>query len=264
MVYGSATASLAWSAAVLALGLLAGWLLNNLRQSRLRRARRSPFPIPTVPLTDVDPAFAVNELGPTLAAEVTFLGRGSLEVVGGTTDTEAWVLAVLAKGIQQFFEFGTCTGKTAYLVARNAPPNARIHTLTLGPDQLASYVNAAGDTRLSRKHALKESKFEAFLYTGTAVESKIHQLFGDSKEFDESPYLDACDLVFVDGSHAYSYVVSDSAKALRMVRPGGLVIWHDYNGEAEPGVFHAVNELARDHVIRHIAGTEMAVYRRGE
>ena len=46
------------------------------------------------------------------------------------------------------------------------------------------------------------------------VAGKVEQLFADSKTLDVSPWAGQCDLVFVDGSHAYSYVVSDSEKVL--------------------------------------------------
>ena len=71
-----------------------------------------------------------------------------------------------------------------------------------------------------------------------------------------------CDVVFVDGSHGYSYVVSDSGKALRMVRPGGLVLWHDYSPESA-GVFRALNELARRVPLTHIQGTTLVAFRNG-
>ena len=35
-------------------------------------------------------------------------------------------------------------------------------------------------------------------------------------------------LVFVDGCHAYDFVHQDTANALRYLRPGGLIVWHDY------------------------------------
>ena len=95
------------------------------------------------------------------------------------------------------------------------------------------------------------------------MEHKVEQLFGDSKELDTTPWAGQCDLVFVDGSHAYSYVMSDSAKALDLVRPGGLVLWHDYAGPLHsPGVYRALNELAQRLPIVRIAGTSLAAYRR--
>ena len=68
---------------------------------------------------------------------------------------------------------------------------------------------------------------------------------------------------FVDGSHAYSYVVSDSRKALRMCAPGGLILWHDYRGPRRArGVFRGLNELARDLPLVHVAGTSFVAYRK--
>ncbi len=65
----------------------------------------------------------------------------------------------------------------------------------------------------------------------------------------------------MDGSHAYSYVVSDSAKALRMVRPSGIVLWHDYS-HRNRGVYRALNELARTLPLVHLGGTSLVAYRR--
>jgi hypothetical protein len=68
--------------------------------------------------------------------------------------------------------------------------------------------------------------------------------------------------VFVDGSHAYSYVKSDSERALALVRPGGLVLWHDYSGPSHsPGVYQALNELAERLPLVRIEGTMLAAYR---
>jgi hypothetical protein len=55
--------------------------------------------------------------------------------------------------------------------------------------------------------------------------------------------------------------VSDTGKALTMVRPGGLVLWHDYSPEC-PGVFRALNELATQVPLVHIQGTTLVAFRR--
>jgi len=36
------------------------------------------------------------------------------------------------------------------------------------------------------------------------------------------------DLIFIDGSHYYEYVKSDTQNALGCLTAGGLVVWHDY------------------------------------
>jgi predicted O-methyltransferase YrrM len=236
-----------------------------LRQRNVRKQRNllGEWPVGRVKPEEVDPVFQPGPFGPTLDTEVAFVGRGPYLVDGGTSDAEAWVLAVLARRAKLMFEFGTCTGKTAYLWARNSPPDARVVTLTLAPDDVASYRQESSDDPSDVKFALRESSHTHFLYSGSAVAQKVQQLFGDSKTFDVSPWEGRCDLVFVDGSHAYSYVVSDSQKALRLVAPGGLVLWHDYAGPRHaPGVYRALNELVGHAPLMHIEGTTLVAYRR--
>jgi predicted O-methyltransferase YrrM len=160
------------------------------------------------------------------------------------------------------FEFGTCTGKTTYAWARNAPAGADVVTLTLAPTQAAAYTVEAGDDARDASRAIEETTHDRFYYTGTDVEGRVTQLFADSKQFDETPYLGRCDLIFIDGSHALSYVLSDSEKALRMCKPGGLILWHDYVGGRVPGVFQALNQLARKLPLINVAGTSLVAYRK--
>ena len=213
-----------------------------------------------VELHEFDPVFAPTPLGPGLATEVFFVGQ--VGVHGGTSDREAWVLSVLAKKARKMFEFGTCTGKTTYAWGRNSPADAKIVTLTLGPTQKKDYVVEGGDDERDSKRALKESSHESFYYSGTDVEPKITQLFIDSKHFDETPYAEQFDLIFVDGSHAYSYVISDSRKALRMCAPGGIVLWHDYSDRTTLDVLKGLNELSREVPLVQLAQTTLVAYRK--
>jgi hypothetical protein len=251
-------------AGVLLLLVLLGIVTREWLRLRARQRQRGLFrrwPIPRISLEQLDFRFRPDALGPTLGTEVAFVGRGTLRVPGGTSDAEAWILAVLAKDARVMFEFGTCTGKTAYLWARNQPTGGSVTTLTLPPERADQERGAAGDDPVAMAYAREESRFSRFLYSGTAAEERIVQLWGDSKEFNERGFAGQCDVVFVDGSHAYSYVVSDSAKALAMVRPGGLVLWHDYSPEC-PGVFQALNELARRLPLVHVEGTTLVAHRR--
>jgi hypothetical protein len=235
----------------------------KVRAERHQRGLLTRWPIRTVKLHEFDPVFTPGPYGPGVHTEVAFIGRGNLHVPGGTSDSEAWVLAVLAKNARALFEIGTATGKTAYLWARNAPPDAEIVTITLAPEQLAGYTREKGDRGKDVRTAHTETAFTRFLYTNTPAETRITQLFGDSKELDETPYAGRFDLVFVDGSHAYSYVKSDSRKALRMCAPGGIILWHDYRGSRRSGgVFRALNELARELPLAHLAGTAFVAYRK--
>jgi predicted O-methyltransferase YrrM len=247
----------------LALSIVLAARLLRQRAARKQRNLFGEWPIAPAAAETVDPVFRPGALGPTRSTEVAFIGRGPYLVDGGTSDAEAWMLAVLAKSARRMFEFGTCTGKTAYLWARNAPPGAQVITVTLAPEGIGEYRREAADDEQDVAFALRESSHTEFLYSGTPEQTRIEQLFADSKTLDISPWAASCDLVFVDGSHAYSYVVSDSAKALELVAPGGLVLWHDYAGPRHaPGVYRALNELAQRLPLVRLDGTTLVAYRR--
>jgi hypothetical protein len=137
-------------------------------------------------------------------------------------------------------------------------------TLTLPPDAHDQYAHDEGDSTLTRDIALEESYTRTFLYAGTAVESKCTQLYGDSKNLDVEPYRGRCDLIFVDGAHAYSYVTSDSRKAFEMLSPTGTIVWHDYKKRSgvPREVMRALDDIARTRPLRRLAGTHMVAYRR--
>lgn len=246
--------------------LTAAALAAVLRRVLIHRARRrqrnlfSRWPIASVPAGEIAPVLAAGPLGPGPQSEIVAIAN--YHVPGGISDVETWILGNLAKTAALIFEFGTATGKTTYLLARNAPADARVVTLTLARTAPHLYREESTDDPAAKRAALQESLSE-FTYAGTEAAAKITQLFGDSKAFDESPYRERCDLVFVDASHARSYVESDSKKALAMVRPGGFVLWHDYAGPRHArGVYEALNAIARALPLRRIAGTMLVAYRR--
>jgi hypothetical protein len=62
----------------------------------------------------------------------------------------------------------------------------------------------------------------------TLEQSRITQLYGDSDTFDYSPYCNCMDLIFVDASHSYSYMKSDSENAFKIPSRNGTIVWDDY------------------------------------
>lgn len=142
---------------------------------------------------------------------------------------------------QQVFEIGTSQGRTTALLAMNTPPTTRVITLDLPPEMAAP--SGASDLHLIEL-ARKEL---GIAFRGTNWASRITQLTGDSATFDFSPYYDEMDLVTVDGSHTYRFVRSDSLNAFRMIRPGGVILWHDFESmRSEYGVSRFVDELRRE------------------
>lgn len=81
------------------------------------------------------------------------------------------------------------------------------------------------------------------------------QVYCDSTRWDASNYpANFFDTAFVDGGHAEDVVRSDTRKALSVVRPGGVVLWHDFcldEAVRQPGgsVAGVVAAIEADHAL---------------
>lgn len=138
-----------------------------------------------------------------------------------------------AKVLQQLYrafrpkhhlEFGTWEGFGARLCLQNS--EAHVWTLNLPEGEKDAegrslYSDASGVTdggnRIGR------------LYREAGLASRVTQLLIDSREFDTSAFdSDFFDTALIDGGHTADVVANDTEKALQVVRPGGLVMWHDF------------------------------------
>lgn len=170
--------------------------------------------------------------------------------------TPAEVLAVGAMVAflepRRLLEIGTFEGNTTINLAANAPSAAHVFTLDLPPDWDRRYVLDVPD--IHDNAGVRSRTGLQFLDSSHA--NRITQLWGDSAEFDwdeHGPY----DFILIDGCHSYRYAVSDTRNALRVIRPGGALVWHDY-GMLED-VSRAVDECSRHTRVRAIQGTRLAV-----
>jgi hypothetical protein len=182
---------------------------------------------------------------------------------GNVRISELGILAALAADCadgSNLFEIGTFDGRTTLNLAQNSPARCRIHTLDLPPGVEPVFSLAEGERHMVDKPR-SGSRYEKHRATQPAV-GNIHQYFGDSAAFDYSPYKGSCSLVFVDGSHAYDYVMSDSRAAMDLVAEGGVVIWHDYG--IWDDVTRALDELEQKERLglRSISGTSLAYWRK--
>jgi len=185
-------------------------------------------------------------------------GIDGISVEGAVAQPERLVVCALAKLLEceRLFEFGTFRGETAWLLAHNLP-QARVYTLDLGSAERAA---RARFELTDPEYFLDWQRGTRF--RGTPEESRITQLVGDSAAFDSEPFRSNIDLVFVDASHSYSYVRSDTEAALEMLTRFGTIVWDDYTFYS--GIYAYLNELAPslDAPIYHLLGTRLAVYSR--
>lgn len=182
---------------------------------------------------------------------------------GNVNLSEVAILAVAAAGVpsgSEIIEIGTFDGRTALNLAVNAPYGVAIATLDLPANQPTAFPIEASERQYVEKPSSGDRLRSCHPRWRDAA-GRVVQLFGDSATYDWSPHRGKAGLVFVDGSHTYDYARGDSETAMALVRPGGVVMWHDYG--VWPGVTRALEELerSRNHGFKHIRGTSLIFWR---
>jgi predicted O-methyltransferase YrrM len=132
------------------------------------------------------------------------------------TPHETAILVALVRSVapRVMIEFGCNAGVTAGRLLENVPTLQRYvgidvpfdHVTTLRCQQSEVPVNAGA-------HAADDERF--FLLT---VRSQTLR----------TGHLEPCDAVFIDGDHSEAAVLHESRLARRLLRPGGIIVWHDY------------------------------------
>jgi predicted O-methyltransferase YrrM len=207
-------------------------------------------------------SLSLDELFPRMEAARIVLEHQRGGGINNPID-ELAALAVITSQARprRVFEIGTFRGRTALNFALNSPPECVVHTLDLPPtarDDFKKLTNPDDAAIIAQSDTGVD-------YRGKAGSGKIQQLFGDSTTFDFSPYHAQMDLVFVDGAHHYDAVVSDTRNALRMARPGGWIIWHDFANYGDYNdVTRAVLSLLPGDEIIQIDSTQLAVHQKKE
>ena len=151
---------------------------------------------------------------------------------------------------RRVFEFGTYKGVSTTQLALNVGEHGIVFTLDLPEDHPAYSLPIPKP----EEQAIAAEGGKGILIPRDLLD-RITFLNADSAKFDESPYLESMDLVFVDGAHSYEYVKNDSEKGWRMLRLGGIMAWHDCNAN-HPDVVRYIRETG--HHVKLIAGTALA------
>lgn len=174
-------------------------------------------------------------------ADYLILNSGRRDPTTSTTlfELNCILMGMIQIGAKRVVEVGTFDGNTTLNMAANVGDDGQIVTLDLPLDEEEPDLQFEIDSAL-RNVTDRQIVGEQFLER--AEKSRIKQVFGDSGKLDWSTLGGPFDMAFIDGCHAYEYVKSDTKNALSVVRPGGLIMWHDY-AEMED-VSRAVDEFA--------------------
>ena len=165
------------------------------------------------------------------------------EESGHTNQVDLLYVAAIARhrGCRRMFEFGTYQGRTTYHLTL-ASESPQVFTLNLPPGDDPSVARFLGSW-----------------FKGTDRERFITQILEDSRTFDPVPYERQMDLVFVDADHSYEAVQNDTEKALRMLAPGGIILWHDFAAKT-PGVVRYLKEFSQQRPVFRLKHTCLVVY----
>jgi len=140
---------------------------------------------------------------------------------------DAEVLTTVAANVDgPCLELGTSHGHGAYKLATNLGSRGIVHTVNILPEQFDS---SAG---ILVTHLLEKEGIGAF-YRSKGIEG-IHQHYANTARWDVPGEISGLSMVFVDSAHDAAMVLNDSRLVWPRVRPGGWVLWHDFN----PGLRH--------------------------
>ena len=137
-------------------------------------------------------------------------------------DTSIVVALVRSVSPRVVVEIGTSIGLTARCILDRVPCIECYIAVDVPPDHEPTLSGQRKEIPpIAGIEAMSDPRFEVVIRNGgSAGLSK-----GD---------LPLCDAVFIDGDHSFKAVFSDSVVMRRFVRPGGVIIWHDYlNPEVE-------------------------------
>lgn len=172
-----------------------------------------------------------------------FMNEGEVEII------IALIANVRARSV---IEFGVNEGRTAKLILANVPTVTFYQGIDVTPG--GGYVPAKSvqHRELPQRpgHFAKDDpRFRLVLRRRGSLDLTAADLM-------------RCDVAFIDGDHGRVAVMHDTALARACVRPGGIIIWHDYNDGGTVDVREVLNDMARSgEDILHVEKTWLAFQR---
>lgn len=159
-------------------------------------------------------------------------------------------------------EIGTAFGDTTLLLAMNAP-NATIHTINIPPDEAKI---GKGGKNITAAFSEKEIG-KAFKDKGL---KNINQIYVNTATW--KPDIGEIDFAFIDGCHDKKFVINDTIKILKFLKPGGFILWHDFNPDLRKkyswigDVCKGIEALYRRRIIKgqmfHVKDSWVGIYQK--
>jgi len=166
------------------------------------------------------------------------------------TPQETSLLVALVRSVdpRTVIEFGCNQGLTARRLLDNISTIERYIGVDVPPDHDTVLECQRSEVpELAGVHAIDDRRFELLLVPTSEL------------SIDD---LEPCDAVFIDGDHSHDAVIHESLLARKLLRMGGIIVWHDYGNPAVE-VTRAVDRLRDDGwVIDSVENSWLAFTRR--
>jgi predicted O-methyltransferase YrrM len=198
-----------------------------------------------------------------------------LGIMGSLSLLEKTIIASLAskKNNKKIFEFGTYLGSTTAIMALNSHNECKIYSIDLPKKNYRkkykkfSYkefdkIKLKYNTLVqSQNDACLEEVYENFgtFYIENLklnIKKKIKLIKNDSFTYDFSKFKKSFDLVFIDGGHNIELVKKDTENAFKIVKKGGVILWHDVSSNIHTDVSKYLKSL--NIKINHLKHTFLA------
>lgn len=167
-----------------------------------------------------------------------YMNPGELEVL------IALVRSAQPRGV---LEFGCNEGRTARAILDHVEGIENYQGIDVPPGYaFAKSVQRNEVPKRAGWMAAGDARFELLLRPRGSLELQASELLG-------------CDVAFIDGDHGREAVLNDTKLARALVRPGGVIIWHDYHDLGTVDVRDVLDEMhASGAPIHHVEGTWLA------
>jgi predicted O-methyltransferase YrrM len=172
-------------------------------------------------------------------------------IPGWLTEDEAITLYELARGLKSdcpvAVEIGSWQGKSSLVLAKGLKGKTNPTLYCIDPFN----GDAGASDRVIYSRALStmnKSLKEAFVdnMKRHGVLDVVHPLEGYSYDF-AAGFKDQIDLLFIDGAHEYDAVLQDYEQWSPLLRPGGMIAFHDVVTDDNPDPAGPIM-VAKEHI----------------
>ncbi len=215
-----------------------------------RGVARFPLEAQAAALLDALPQLELVDVAGAVTFPVTVEPRSGRHAWSLGAAEQFVLQAILAgRHVKTAFEIGTFNGGTTKVLAEGLPTDGRVTTMDLPPKAFDATQKPDGVT----------GDGVGRVYRDSPAAGRVEQLFEDSLAFDATLYAGRYDLVLVDGGHEYVHGVADTRTALRLVAPGGIILWDDF-APYWHGLVRGICQEMEGRALSRLAGSSLGVY----